>query len=279
MVFASKQALFPNAEDFETVFTHVIAGIAPKAIGRGEMVALIVQNPLMNVDGTSNPSAIFFGSGSNLIYYMIPGQESPIFYAEDQKDLYIKLDFPAVNPNGEILTLAVSGSARGTGYQVGDILSLPGGTSTATVTVSTVDDSIVTLTISAPGAGYSVNDVLTVDGGDGTATIRVDTIGGGGEVLTFTLLNNGDGYATGVTTTSYGGAGLGCEVNITEVLGAVLTVAITNGGLGYSAGQIIDATGGSGDGVVIVVLTVDTVTPESADITLIIHRRRRGAKQ
>src|SRR5258705_2186320 len=98
----------PIVLDLETVFAHVIAGISPKAIGRGEMIAVIIQNPLILADGTPNNSTLFVGSASNMIYFMLPGQESPIFYAEDQKDIYVKLNFPFPNPNGVILTVSVA---------------------------------------------------------------------------------------------------------------------------------------------------------------------------
>ncbi|ABF39855.1 conserved hypothetical protein [Candidatus Koribacter versatilis Ellin345] len=75
---------------------------------------------------------------------------------------------------------------------------------------------ITTPTINAPGTGYTVGDVLTIaqPGSSGTATVKVETVSTG-KVATVSLQANGTGYstATGVPTT--GGSGSGCTLNIT----------------------------------------------------------------
>lgn len=159
----------PIVDGLESVFMRVLAGIAPKSLGRGEIIGVIFQNPLTNADGTSNTSELFVGNGTNLIWFMIPGQESPVIYAEDLKDVYVKLNFPATNPNGAILTLAISASARGAGYAIGNVLTLdPGTTGTnATLTVDTVDGSggILTFTLNTPGLGFTAGQVVQPSGG------------------------------------------------------------------------------------------------------------------
>lgn len=61
------------------------------------------------------------------------------------------------------------------------------------------------LTLNAGGTGYKVGNVLTLTGGDSNATLSVDTVDGSGAVVTFTILTGGatytpDGvYATTVT--------------------------------------------------------------------------------
>ena len=64
-----------------------------------------------------------------------------------------------------------------------------------TVTFNTAPSVSVSAiaSITAGGSGYTALDILTVTGGTFTtpATIRVDTIGGGGDVLTATLLQGG----------------------------------------------------------------------------------------
>ncbi|HTA89106.1 MAG TPA: calcium-binding protein [Polyangiaceae bacterium] len=65
-----------------------------------------------------------------------------------------------VTPNSDtgVTTVAVHASGGGTGYTVGDVLSLAGGTSglLATVTVATVSSgAVATVTISNPGDGYA----------------------------------------------------------------------------------------------------------------------------
>ena len=73
-----------------------------------------------------------------------------------------------------------------------------------------------TPTVDAPGSGYAVGDVLTVaqSGSSGTATVKVLTIGVGGAITAVGLVQNGTNYstATGVPTT--GGSGTGCTLNI-----------------------------------------------------------------
>lgn len=62
--------------------------------------------------------------------------------------------------SGAITALTIT--AAGSGYNVGDILTLSGGTTAATVTVATLSGTgIATVTITTGGAGYSVSDALT----------------------------------------------------------------------------------------------------------------------
>ncbi len=56
----------------------------------------------------------------------------------------------------------MSVTAAGSGYNVGDILTLSGGTTAATVTVATLSGTgVATVTITTGGAGYSNGDALT----------------------------------------------------------------------------------------------------------------------
>jgi len=62
--------------------------------------------------------------------------------------------------SGAITALTVT--AAGSGYNVGDVLTLSGGTTAATVTVATLSGTgVATVTITTGGAGYSVSDALT----------------------------------------------------------------------------------------------------------------------
>ncbi len=73
-----------------------------------------------------------------------------------------------------------------------------------------------TPTVDAPGSGYALGDVLTIAqaGSSGTATVSVNGIDGTGGVTSVSLVQNGSNYstATGVPTT--GGTGTGCTLNI-----------------------------------------------------------------
>lgn len=255
------QCLTDFSGDIESLFFRVLAESSPKEIGRGECIAVIFQNPLENQDGTANANEVWIGSATNLIWLLIPGQESPLIYAEDFKDVYIKRNAAAI-PDGQIFALTLF--SGGTGYTIGDVLTLPGGTG-GTVTVDTVDadGTILTFTLTTPGSGYSTGvetatggtgegaiiaitkevggagyapgDTFTVDGGGVLATGVVDTVDGGGAVLTFHLTTPGSGYTTanGVGTTATAGIGVGFTVNITAA-SARFTITSVQGNAGVT---------------------------------------------
>lgn len=74
-----------------------------------------------------------------------------------------------------------------------------------------------TPTVTAGGSGYVVGDVLTISTGNADCTVAVMTLSGSA-VATVQRLTNGSGYSTGAgqaTTTT--GAGTGCTLNIPSV--------------------------------------------------------------
>lgn len=77
--------------------------------------------------------------------------------------------------------------------------------------------STLNATPTAGGTGYAVGNTLTVTTGGGNATLRVDAIGGGGAVTSVSIVFPGTGYSTGAGQATSGGAGTGCTVNITAV--------------------------------------------------------------
>ena len=88
----------------------------------------------------------------------------------------------SVGASTGIATVALN--AAGTGYTVGDVLTLAGGKNPATVTVATITGGggtgpIGTVTVGWPGAGYTVTTGVAVTGGTGAddATFDVSTIG------------------------------------------------------------------------------------------------------
>ena len=150
-------------------------------------------------------------------------------------------------PNGPNAAPTVIMSAGGSGYQVGDVLSVvstgvgsvslvaagtgyPGGvilTSTggtgsgATFTYTylnpTNPTAAPTVAVSNPGSGYSANDVLTL-AGPADRTITVNSVAGStaatpGAVVTFTLTSPGTGYPSENALAVTGGAGSGATFN------------------------------------------------------------------
>ena len=72
----------------------------------------------------------------------------------------------------------------------------------ATFTVSTVSSGAITgLTITAAGSGYNVGDILTLSGGTTAATVTVATRSGTG-IATVTITTGGAGYSVSNTLTS-----------------------------------------------------------------------------
>jgi hypothetical protein len=91
----------------------------------------------------------------------------------------------------------------------------------ASATLSTSGGVVATFTIANGGTGYTALDVLTLTGGTGTATIRVDTVDGSGVVLTATLLTGGGGYTVAtVNTTVAPAGGAGCTIAIATITGS-----------------------------------------------------------
>jgi hypothetical protein len=73
------------------------------------------------------------------------------------------------------------------------------------------------------GTGYTVGDVLTITTGGTLATAKVLTITGGsgtGPVGTVQLLTSGKDYTTGTGKVATGGTGTGCTLDITAVYGS-----------------------------------------------------------
>lgn len=269
----------PIVDGLESVMFRVTATANPHAIGRGECVGIIFQNPLLGVDGTTpNTATIWFGNSTDQVWLMLPGQESPLYYAEDLKDVYVKLLFPFPNPNGEILVAGILSGEGGTGYTTGDVLTVlsPGGTN-ATVEIQTVG-AVTAAAVAAGGALYTAGDVLTLNV-TGGAQITVDTVDGGGAILTFTITAPGNNAVVGVTGTT-GGTGAGATIDITEVVGAAFsTVVVLTGGTLFVEGSHYATTGGTGEEAIIVVGTVEDSAPATCDLCCLMYRLRKGGTQ
>ncbi len=72
----------------------------------------------------------------------------------------------------------------------------------ATFSVTTVSSGVITaLSVTAAGSGYNVGDILTLSGGTTAATVTVATLSGTG-VATVTITTGGAGYSNGNALTS-----------------------------------------------------------------------------
>jgi hypothetical protein len=81
-----------------------------------------------------------------------------------------------------------------------------------------VNNSLLTCVVNAGGSGYAVGDRLTINGGNSDAVVTVATLSGSA-VATVTITTAGTGYsaATGATSTKITGVGSGATFNTTVV--------------------------------------------------------------
>lgn len=87
----------------------------------------------------------------------------------------------------------------------------------------------VNATPTAPGSGYAVGDLLTVSTGGTLGRVIVETVSITGAVLTVSLYTCGSGYTVGTGRATTGGAGSGCTIEITSIgTVGVITVPISH---------------------------------------------------
>ena len=78
------------------------------------------------------------------------------------------------------------------------------------------------------GTGYVVGDVLTITTGGTLGTVTVLTIGGSGAITTVALTSVGSGYTTGSGKATSGGSGTSATLNITTVATGQITISGSN---------------------------------------------------
>jgi hypothetical protein len=149
--------------------------------------------------------------------------------------------------NGTTVT-AITRTAAGSGYTTpptwtASASNTSGGT---TASGSVTNIGVVTATVSAGGSGYAVGNVLTISGGTSTtaATVTVATVSGTA-VATVTISNAG--AYTAVPTNpaaTTGGAGTGATFTLSFGINNAFT--ITQAGTGYVEQPTITFSGGGG---------------------------------
>ncbi|MGH7249361.1 MAG: hypothetical protein ACREGC_00120 [Minisyncoccia bacterium] len=148
--------------------------------------------------------------------------------------------------------VGVNNSFGGKNYQPGDIVTVTGGSGTATLEViSTVQGGIFSIntTPTAGGSGYFAGQVVDVTGPLGSigGEVKIDTVDGSGTVLTCSLFRQGQGYITGTGFATVGVPGTGFTVEITEVDdGVIYQWEVMDAGTGYTTASNVAVTGGSG---------------------------------
>ncbi|MGH8462460.1 MAG: beta strand repeat-containing protein [Stenotrophobium sp.] len=125
--------------------------------------------------------------------------------------------------------------------------AVTGGNGSGATFSFTQTNVVATATVSTGGTGYVVGDVLTVSGGTGSsaATLQVTSIGAGGTVSAITIVSGGSySVVPGSPASVTGGTGTGAKFNVTSGL-AIASATVVAGGAGYQNGDILTLAGGS----------------------------------
>jgi hypothetical protein len=153
--------------------------------------------------------------------YAVTGEEA-IYFAGNGRAQMVKY-----HPERSLWstgTITDNGIAFNLVLQKTDLMQSHGVTTATRVTGGVTG---INTTPTAVGTGYIVGDLLTITTGGTLGRVRVESVGSRGEALTLSLYSAGSGYSvgTGRVTTTVGGGGSGCTVEITSVgvIGAITT--------------------------------------------------------
>lgn len=99
----------PIVLDLYSQFSRVLIGLRETALGKGQMVGVIIVNPLRNIDDTLSPNAltVMYGDGNGQILELLPGASSPIVYAKDLEKVYARVQAEVVGVNTLWLPLLI----------------------------------------------------------------------------------------------------------------------------------------------------------------------------
>jgi len=154
--------------------------------------------------------------------------------------------------NGGTVT-AITRTATGSAYTSFPSVAITAPTTAggvqATATVATMVH--VSSTVQSGGTGYTVNDVLTVVGGTPTASAATMTVTAvsGGVITAATPLNFGQYTVLPTNPVSVtGGTGSGATFNLFWGIGSNPSFTITNAGSGYVEQPTVSFSGGGGSG-------------------------------
>jgi hypothetical protein len=155
--------------------------------------------------------------------------------------------------------------SNGFNYQIGDIVTLSGGTINATVVVYDIYDGNILNIDSNPisgGTGYISGEIVSIDNGV-NGTIQIMSVDNSGMAIEIAILEPGYGYNVGLAQQIYStGSGSGLIVNITSInigIGAAKYVSLLSGGLNYVVGDYPQIqTNNFGVGLVVSVLNTNT---------------------
>lgn len=129
------------------------------------------------------------------------------------------------------------------------MLSWSGGVAKIASATAPAAGTVNVIAVNAGGSGYLVGDTLTIVGGNNNATLLVTSTDNSGKVLTVQITNPGSGYSPGIgqatTTNSQFGAS-GATINITTVVTAgTITISGTKAWaqMGFDASGTVTING------------------------------------
>lgn len=165
------------------------------------------------------------------------------------------------NATGVISDLAVV--SGGSGYKVGDIVTIGGSGTGATALVANLNSGgIVTYTLTSGGGaglhspGYQVGDTVTVASSTSSATFTVATVTGTA-IATLTPVTQGFNYQATATYNLAGGQGFGAQITVNTVsANSVAGLSLLTPGTGYTATTPVATTGGTGTGLTVNIFSV-----------------------
>lgn len=143
---------------------------------------------------------------------------------------------------------SVVDSAAGSGYLIGDTITVSGGTFSSPMILSVTTSKLATVALNALGSGYDISDVITLDGGTAAtkATITLSHL----QFASATLNAAGTGYVPGqVITTASTGSTASSHATITVTTTKVISATVAAAGASGSSdgsGKIVTGTTGTG---------------------------------
>ena len=160
-------------------------------------------------------------------------------------------------------------TAPGSGYTSVPSIGFSGGGGSGAAATAII--GLVAVSISAAGTGYAVGDVLNLTGGTSIvqSQVQVTTTGAGGSVTAVAIKTAGNYTvmpANPVATT--GGFGTGCT--LTAIWG-LAGITLTNAGTGYTSTPTVSVTGGGGSGATVTAILTSAPSTGTAIATYAGH--------
>lgn len=157
-------------------------------------------------------------------------------------------------------------SSGGIGYKIGDVLTVGGTGTGATLIVDSVQDpasgspvgGVSSVTIYTGGTGFAVNDIIALATPAGGATCYLQVTGvSGGVVTSVSIKVVGNGYSGGGVKLGTHVSGSGVDFSCFVTIGSTITKwHLVQNGSGYAAASNVVLNGGTGIGAT---LQIDSV--------------------